>query len=190
MNVLPTALELLADSPVTRRAGAAPSAQRRPRSVVRTRSAQLPLALPLGRRAERRSRSLADTTPFAPPPALDAVAAAGALWAGLGAAGAVTRLDAPEHGWPDALVQPGDAVLVAKGGAVAEGALAALCMRGTDAVQLLRMHRSGDRHLRLQPENRTVPPLIVAAVDVELIGPVLTIVRRGAGEPAARRRTA
>ena len=82
MNVLPTALELLADSTVTRRAGAAPSAQRQPRTMARKRSAQLPLALPLGRRAESRSRSLSDTAPFAPPPALDDVAPAAPLPAG------------------------------------------------------------------------------------------------------------
>ena len=128
------------------------------------------------------------TGAFASPGALRDAGAAGAARGGAG--GSHRRLRDLADGWPDAPVQPGDDVLVAKGGAVAEGALSALCIRGTNAVQLLRVHRSGDRHLRLQPENRAVPPLIVAAADVELIGPVLTIVRRGAGEPAARRRTA
>lgn len=210
MNVLPTAIEYLADRTVAARAGsAAPQLRARQGSIARrSRSPQLPLALPLGQRTDNRQPSPSAASagpPAAPPaaspatarawtpapaPAFDALAAAGALWSGLGSAGVITRIDAPACGWPDALVQPGDAVLVAAGAPVAEGALAAVRLMAVDAIALRRVHRSGERHVRLQPEDRSVPPLIVPVGDVELIGPVVTIVRRSGGEAAARRRTA
>lgn len=195
MNLLPTAIELLADHDDPRRTAAPPA--RGPRTAHRARSPQLSLALPLGRRIEGRTPSptavrkdSGTDAATLPPPAFDAVAATSELWAKFLPTGTITRLDAPEHGWPDALVHAGDAVIVAHGGEVTEGALAAVRLRATDAIQLRRVHRSGHHHLRLQPEDRSVPPLIVPAIDVELIGPVVTIVRRAITETAARRRTA
>lgn len=175
MNGLPAALDLLVDRPLT-----APAAGgRRPnRAGRRGAPAQLPLSWPRARRdgaAPPADRAIA--------PTLDLV---GALGAALGAPAArLTRLEAPADGWPDALVGPGDTVLIAAGASVAEGALAAVRLRASGAVLVRRVHPAGPSSLRLQPESRGHAPLIAPAADVELLGPVVTIARAAVGAAQA-----
>lgn len=188
MNELPAAVDLL----VERSPRARPTAGRRGARVGgRARSAaQLPLAWPVTRRP-----GVPSSSPAAPErpaaPCVDVIAAVAALGQGFGApAGSLTRLDAPADGWPDALVRPGDAVLVAAGATVSDGVLAAVRVRSTGAVLLRRVYAAGALHVRLQPEQRTQPPLVVPTADVEMLGPVVTIVRAASTAASAGRRSA
>ena len=167
--------------------GAPAAGGRRPsRAGRRAGPAQLPLSWPRARRdgaSPPADRAIA--------PTVDLVAAVAALGAALGApAASLTRLGAPAGGWPDALVGPGDAVLVAAGAPVADGALAAVRLRASGAVHVRRVHPAGPSSLRLQPESRGHAPLIVPAADVELLGPVVTIARAAVGTAQAGRRSA
>lgn len=188
MNELPAALDLL----VERAPSARPPAGRRgARAGGGLRSlAQLPLAWPAGRRA-----GAAPSTPEGlerpAAPSIDLFAAVAALAQGSGApTGSLTRLDPPADGWPDALVRPDDVVLVAAGAAAPDGVLAAVRVRSTGAVLLRRVHAAGALHVRLQPEQRTQPPLVVPAADVEIVGPVVTIIRAATAAASAGRRSA
>lgn len=184
MNVLPTAIDLLVSQPADAgRAVASPRRQRAARSGRSGRSSQLPLSLPRAARAD--ARPSADRAP-----AIDAVAAAGAMWAAVSPGAAITRLTPPAEGWPDAFLRPEDVPLVAVGGPVAEGALAAVRLRASDALVIRRVHRLGDHHVRLQPEDRTVASLVLPAAEVDLIGPIVTIVRGVAAAVGSQRRTA
>ncbi|MEO8085085.1 MAG: S24 family peptidase [Ardenticatenales bacterium] len=185
MNVLPAAIDLIVRpqgdaNPPVRRGRTRPA-----RRGLSRRPAQLPLALARG------VGSAARTVPSpVPAPAVDALAVAGALWAHVTPGAAVTRLTPPAEGWPDAFVRPEDVVLVALGGAVSEGALAAVRLRVSDAVLVRRVHGLGDHHVRLQPEDRTVPPLVLPAADIDIMGPVVTIARGVSAAVPSQRRTA
>jgi hypothetical protein len=81
----------------------------------------------------------------------------------------------------DALLGPGDIVLLQPGPAVASGDLAAvwLCEPGRLAVRRVYFENG---HVRLQPEDRALAPLIVERAAIELRGRVIAIIRQRPGD--------
>jgi phage repressor protein C with HTH and peptisase S24 domain len=78
---------------------------------------------------------------------------------------------------PDALLSPGDVVLVQRFAPFTEGDLYAVRPRGGEALRYRRVFLADEGRLRLQPENRAYEAELVEGDEVLLDGRVVAIVR-------------
>ncbi|MFN8560015.1 MAG: hypothetical protein U0531_22555 [Dehalococcoidia bacterium] len=112
------------------------------------------------------------------------------MWAAVSPGAAITRLTPPAEGWPDAFLHLEDIPLVAVGGAPWRRVRLPPCGSASDALVLHGASTGlGDHHVRLQPEDRTVLRSS-SPLRVDLIGPIVTIVRGVAAAVGSQRRTA
>jgi repressor LexA len=77
----------------------------------------------------------------------------------------------------DALIDDGDIVLMESVKTVENGEMAAVWLRDKQEVTLKRVYREADK-VRLQPANTTMSPIIVQAVNVEVQGRVVAVIRK------------
>jgi repressor LexA len=94
----------------------------------------------------------------------------------IGKAEGVYALQVQGHSMIDALVDDGDIVILKAQCMAENGAMVAVWLRNEETT-LKRFYHEGD-HIRLQPANRTMPPLYFRPADVEIQGIVLSVIRR------------
>ncbi|MCC6536429.1 MAG: transcriptional repressor LexA [Bryobacterales bacterium] len=71
----------------------------------------------------------------------------------------------------------GDYVLIERTDAVRNGDVVVALVRGTEST-LKRFYKEGDGSVRLQPANRTMEPIRVAASDIQVQGRLLAVLRK------------
>ncbi len=76
----------------------------------------------------------------------------------------------------DALVADGDLVILEPTGEARNGEMVAAWLNGSEETTLKRFYMEGDM-VRLQPENSTMRPIMVAAKDVSVRGRVIGVIR-------------
>jgi repressor LexA len=77
----------------------------------------------------------------------------------------------------DALIHDGDVVVMRHQEQVENGELAAVWLRSREETTLKRFYLEGER-VRLQPANPTMGPMFFPAVDVQVMGKVLLVIRK------------
>ncbi len=86
-------------------------------------------------------------------------------------------LKAPGNLWRDALVDDGDIVIIQRQSQVKNGDLAAVRLTTQNQTILKRFYRENG-HVRLQPANPKLKPLIVKPDAVQVEGKVMAIIRQ------------
>lgn len=76
----------------------------------------------------------------------------------------------------DALVADGDLVIMEPANEASDGEMVAAWLDGSEETTLKRFYIEGDM-VRLQPENSTMQPIMVAAKDVSVRGKVVGVIR-------------
>lgn len=76
----------------------------------------------------------------------------------------------------DALVADGDLVIMEPASEASDGEMVAAWLDGSEETTLKRFYIEGDM-VRLQPENSTMQPIMVAAKDVSVRGKVVGVIR-------------
>jgi repressor LexA len=79
--------------------------------------------------------------------------------------------------WRDALVDDGDIVVIQRQSQVQNGDLAAVRLTHQNQTTLKRFYRENG-HIRLQPANPKLKPLIVKPDAVQVEGKVMAIIRQ------------
>jgi repressor LexA len=77
----------------------------------------------------------------------------------------------------DALVNDGDIVVLKHQKEAHNGEMVAVWLRDRDETTLKRFYRE-NRHVRLQPANPSMPPMIIDPSIVEVQGRVVAVIRR------------
>jgi repressor LexA len=77
----------------------------------------------------------------------------------------------------DALIHDGDIVVMRHQEQVENGELAAVWLRSREETTLKRFYLEGER-VRLQPANPTMGPMFFPAIDVQVMGKVLLVIRQ------------
>lgn len=78
----------------------------------------------------------------------------------------------------DALVNDGDIIILKHQNEAQNGEMVAVWLRDRDETTLKRFYRENG-HVRLQPANPTIPPMIVDPSVVEVQGRVVAVIRQG-----------
>ena len=76
----------------------------------------------------------------------------------------------------DALIDDGDLIVLRHGGDVHQGDLVAAWVVPQEEATLKRFYREGN-NVRLQPANAQFAPIILPAIDVEIHGTVIAVIR-------------
>lgn len=71
----------------------------------------------------------------------------------------------------------GDYVLIERTGSVRNGDVVVALVRGAEST-LKRFYREPDGSVRLQPANKTMAPILLAAADIEVQGRLLAVLRK------------
>ncbi|MBM3941148.1 MAG: transcriptional repressor LexA [SAR202 cluster bacterium] len=77
----------------------------------------------------------------------------------------------------DALIDDGDVVVLRRTPDIRNGDMVAAWLRAEEEATLKRLYREGD-HIRLQPANVQMQPIVVPATNVEVHGKVVAVIRR------------
>jgi hypothetical protein len=132
----------------------------------------LPAARPTERLAVRPTLHALPSRPD-PWPVLDPALL---IHATLGEVAGLEALPMAEAGTPDALLAPGDQVMIQRSAVLTQGGLHAVVVPGHNRPVLRRVFATGDR-LRLQPENRAFPAEELRRSEVRILGPVVAVLR-------------
>ncbi len=94
-----------------------------------------------------------------------------------GGAGEVFMLTVAGESMIEAGIHDGDAILIHKGLSVENGDIIVALVRREEAT-VKRFYLNANGTVRLQPENRTMEPIIVDRADVEIIGKLIGLYRK------------
>jgi repressor LexA len=78
----------------------------------------------------------------------------------------------------DALITDGDIVIMARQETARDGEAVAVWLKAEQETTLKYFHHDGDNQVRLQPANTTMAPIITSADNVQIMGRLVSVLRR------------